>query len=190
MTFSEELYHRAQQHIPGGVNSPVRAFTAVGGNPIFFQQGSGAYLIDVDQQRYLDYVGSWGPMITGHCHPQVVNAVKQAIDQGLSFGAPTELEVQLADTVCQLMPSIEMIRMVNSGTEATMSALRVARGFTGKSKVIKFEGCYHGHHDSLLVKAGSGATTLGTPDSAGIPASFTQQTLIAPFRSLRRRCRA
>ncbi|NKB47324.1 MAG: glutamate-1-semialdehyde 2,1-aminomutase [Legionellales bacterium] len=184
MTFSEELYHRAQQHIPGGVNSPVRAFTAVGGNPIFFQQGSGAYLIDVDQQRYLDYVGSWGPMITGHCHPQVVNAVKQAIDQGLSFGAPTELEVQLADTVCQLMPSIEMIRMVNSGTEATMSALRVARGFTGKSKVIKFEGCYHGHHDSLLVKAGSGATTLGTPDSAGIPASFTQQTLIAPFNDL------
>lgn len=184
MTFSEELYHRAQQHIPGGVNSPVRAFTAVGGAPIFFRQGQGPYLVDVDDHRYIDYVGSWGPMIVGHCHPQVIAAVKQALEAGLSFGAPTEVEIQLADKVCQLMPHIDMIRMVNSGTEATMSALRVARGYTGKSKVIKFEGCYHGHHDSLLVKAGSGATTLGTPDSAGVPAPFTQETLIASFNDL------
>jgi glutamate-1-semialdehyde 2,1-aminomutase len=184
MTFSDELFHRAQQHIPGGVNSPVRAFQAVGGNPIFFRKGSGAYLLDVDNRHYIDYVGSWGPMILGHSHPEVVAAVKQALDNGLSFGAPTEIEIKLADEICKLMPSIEMVRMVNSGTEATMSAIRVARGYTGKAKVIKFEGCYHGHHDSLLIKAGSGATTLGVPSSAGVPPSLTQDTLIANFNDL------
>jgi glutamate-1-semialdehyde 2,1-aminomutase len=184
MTFSDELFHRAQQHIPGGVNSPVRAFQAVGGHPIFFRKGSGAYLVDVDKRHYIDYVGSWGPMILGHSHPYVLAAVKQALDNGLSFGAPTEIEIKLADEICKLMPSIEMVRMVNSGTEATMSAIRTARGYTGKAKVIKFEGCYHGHHDSLLIKAGSGTATLGVPSSAGVPPSLTQDTLIANFNDL------
>ena len=181
MSQSELLFARAQRHIPGGVNSPVRAFRAVGGDPIFFQRGEGAYLIDADDRRYIDYVGSWGPMIAGHAHPDVVRAVQDAAARGLGFGAPTAVETEMADTLCALMPALEQVRMVNSGTEATMSAIRLARGFTGRDAIIKFEGCYHGHADSLLVKAGSGALTLGVPTSPGVPADLAAHTLTLDF---------
>lgn len=184
MTHSHELFAEAQTVIPGGVNSPVRAFKGVGGDPLFFKQGKGAYLIDVDDKKYIDYVGSWGPLILGHCHPNVIAAVMDVLQQGMSFGAPTELEIQLAKKVISLMPSIEKIRMVNSGTEATMTAIRLARGFTNRNKIIKFNGCYHGHSDSLLVKAGSGLLTLGIPSTPGIPASITEHTLTANFNDL------
>jgi len=178
------LYDRACQHIPGGVNSPVRAFRGVGGEPVFISHARGAYIYDENNKPYIDYLGSWGPMILGHAHPEVISAVEKAVQNGLSFGAPTEIEIELAEFICKLIPSIEMIRMVNSGTEAAMSVIRLARGFTGKNKIIKFNGCYHGHADSLLVKAGSGALTLGVPDSAGVPESFTQHTLIAEYNNL------
>lgn len=181
---SELLFNRAQQVIPGGVNSPVRAFGGVGGTPRFMARGAGPYLMDVEGQQYIDYVGSWGPLILGHAHPHVIAAVKQAAEQGLTFGAPSPLEVELAELVCQLLPSIEQVRFVSSGTEATMSAIRLARGFTGRSKIVKFEGCYHGHADFLLVKGGSGLLTFGTPSSAGVPAPFTESTLVAPFNDL------
>ena len=184
MSRSEELYARAQHRIPGGVNSPVRAFNGVGGTPIFFQQGSGAYLFDEDKQRYIDYVGSWGPMILGHSHPDVLNAVREQLDLGLSFGAPTEIEITMAEKVCELVPSMDMVRMVNSGTEATMSAIRLARGYTGRDKIVKFEGCYHGHSDSLLVKAGSGALTLGVPNSPGVPADLAQHTVTLQYNDI------
>ena len=176
---SEQLFRQAQQHIPGGVNSPVRAFKSVGGTPVFFHSASGAYLHDEDDNRYIDYVGSWGPMILGHNHPQVIAAVQAAVQNGLSFGAPTATEVAMADKVCELVPSMDMVRMVNSGTEATMSAIRLARGYTGRDKIIKFEGCYHGHVDSLLVKAGSGA--MGIPGSPGVPAAVTGDTLVLDY---------
>ena len=181
MNQSESLFARAQRHIPGGVNSPVRAFRAVGGHPVFFQRGEGAYLIDADNRRYVDYVGSWGPMIAGHAHPDVVRAVQDAAARGLGFGAPTAIETEMADTICALMPTLEQVRMVNSGTEATMSAIRLARGFTGRDAIVKFEGCYHGHADSLLVKAGSGALTLGVPTSPGVPADLAAHTLTLDF---------
>ena len=181
MNKSASLFARAQQHIPGGVNSPVRAFRAVGGDPVFFQRGEGAYLVDVDDRRYVDYVGSWGPMITGHAHPEVVRAVQDAAANGLGFGAPTAIETEMADTICALMPSLQQVRMVNSGTEATMSAIRLARGFTGRDAIVKFEGCYHGHADSLLVKAGSGALTLGVPTSPGVPADLASHTITLDF---------
>lgn len=184
MSISERLFEQAQHFIPGGVNSPVRAFNGVGGKPIFFKSAQGAYLIDEDQKEYIDYVGSWGPMILGHAHPAVEEAVIACLKQGLSFGAPTALEVKLAEKICQLMPSIEQVRMVNSGTEATMSAIRLARGFTKRDKIIKFNGCYHGHADFLLVAGGSGLLTLGVPNSAGVPASIAQHTLIAEFNRL------
>ncbi|MGQ3887754.1 glutamate-1-semialdehyde 2,1-aminomutase [Legionella sp. CNM-1927-20] len=184
MIKSEQLFTQAQAIIPGGVNSPVRAFKGVGGNPVFFKQGKGAYLVDVDDRQYIDYVGSWGPLILGHCHPKVIQAVEEVLQQGMSFGAPTELEIKLAQKIIQLMPAIEKIRMVNSGTEATMTAIRLARGYTEKNKIIKFNGCYHGHNDSLLVKAGSGVLTLGIPASPGIPQSITEHTLTADFNSL------
>lgn len=184
MTRSSNLFHQAQTLIPGGVNSPVRAFKGVGGSPVFFKQGQGAYLTDVDDNRYIDYVGSWGPLILGHCHPAVIDAVNAVLHSGMSFGAPTELEILLAEKICLLMPSIEKIRMVNSGTEATMTAIRLARGFTGRDKFIKFNGCYHGHSDGLLVKAGSGLLTLGIPSTPGIPASITQHTLTADYNNL------
>lgn len=184
MTQSETLFEAARQLIPGGVNSPVRAFGRVGGSPIFFKRGEGAYLTDEDDRRYIDYIGSWGPMIVGHAHPRVIEKVQAAIENGLSFGAPTRVETQLAAKICELMPNIEMIRMVNSGTEATMSAIRVARGFTGRDKIVKFEGCYHGHSDSLLVKAGSGALTLGEPDSLGVPASLAAHTITLDFNDI------
>ncbi len=178
---SESRFEEARKYIAGGVNSPVRAFRAVGGEPLFFQRGEGAWLVDCDGRRYIDYVGSWGPLILGHAHPAVVAAVKSAVEKGLGFGAPTEIETVLAKKVCSLMPAIERIRMVSSGTEAAMSAIRLARGFTGRDKIIKFEGCYHGHADSLLVKAGSGALTLGTPSSAGVPADVARHTLTLPY---------
>jgi glutamate-1-semialdehyde 2,1-aminomutase len=181
MSLSETLFEKAQHVIPGGVNSPVRAFKSVGGSPIYFARGEGPYLFDVDNKRYIDYVGSWGPLILGHAHPTVIQAVTEAMKNGLSFGAPTELETQLAEKICHMMPSIEQVRMVSSGTEATMSAIRLARGFTGRDKIIKFEGCYHGHADSLLVKAGSGALTLGVPTSPGVPADLAQHTLTLPY---------
>lgn len=184
MSLSQQLFAKACMVIPGGVNSPVRAFKGVGGEPLFFKQGIGATLIDVDDKHYIDYVGSWGPLILGHCHPKVVEAVSKALLQGMSFGAPTELEVKLAQKIIALMPSIEKIRMVNSGTEATMTAIRLARGFTQRNKIIKFNGCYHGHNDSLLVKAGSGVLTLGIPSTPGIPASITEHTLTANFNDL------
>lgn len=177
MTHNNDLFDQAQQHIPGGVNSPVRAFKGVGGNPVFIDHAKGAYLFDADGKKYIDYVGSWGPMILGHAHPEVIDAVAKAINNGLSFGAPTALETQMANNVCELMPSIELVRMVSSGTEATMSAIRLARGYTGRDKIVKFEGCYHGHSDSLLVKAGSGALTLGEPSSPGVPASLAEHTI-------------
>jgi glutamate-1-semialdehyde 2,1-aminomutase len=184
MTGSHQRFIQAQQHIPGGVNSPVRAFKGVGGDPVFVDHASGPYIFDPEGNRYIDYVGSWGPMILGHAHPQVIEAVSQAIGKGLSFGAPTELETRIADLVCELMPSIEMVRMVSSGTEATMSAIRLARGYTGRDKIVKFEGCYHGHSDSLLVKAGSGALTLGQPSSPGVPACLAEQTITLDFNDL------
>lgn len=184
MTQSQELYALAQRYIPGGVNSPVRAFNGVGGTPVFIKAGRGAYIIDENNKEYVDYVGSWGPMIAGHAHPHIINAVQECVKNSLSFGAPTAAEIKLAEKVCQLMPSIEMVRMVNSGTEATMSAIRLARGFTQRNKIIKFVGCYHGHADSLLVQAGSGALTLGVPSSAGVPESIAQHTLVAEFNRL------
>jgi len=184
MTRSETLFANANKILPGGVNSPVRAFQRVGGNPLFFKHSEGAYLTDVDDKRYIDYIGSWGPMIVGHNHPEVIDQVKSAISHGLSFGAPTEIETIMAEKVTKLMPSIEMIRMVSSGTEATMSAIRVARGFTGRDKIVKFEGCYHGHSDALLVKAGSGALTLGEPDSLGVPASVAQHTVTLEYNNI------
>lgn len=184
MSYSEELFQRAQAVIPGGVNSPVRAFKGVGGSPIFFKEGKGCYLTDVDNQQYIDFVGSWGPLILGHCHPKVIAAVSEIMAKGMSFGAPTELEIKLAEKVVGLMPSIEKIRMVNSGTEATMTAIRLARGYTKKNKIIKFNGCYHGHSDSLLVKAGSGLLTLGIPSTPGIPSSITEHTITANFNDI------
>jgi glutamate-1-semialdehyde 2,1-aminomutase len=184
MSRSHQLYEAAQKIIPGGVNSPVRAFNGVGGGPLFIQSAKGPYLMDVDNKQYIDYVGSWGPMVAGHSHPHILNAVTKAIQQGLSFGAPTELEIELAEKIRALMPSMERVRMVNSGTEATMSAIRLARGFTKRDKIIKFEGCYHGHADALLVSAGSGALTMGVPSSAGVPASFVEHTMVAEFNSL------
>jgi len=184
MTRSHDLFQQAQRHIPGGVNSPVRAFRGVGGDPVFFKRGEGAYLFDEDGKQYIDYVGSWGPMILGHAHPAVIAAVKEAADNGLGFGAPTTIETEMAEKVCALVPSIEMVRMVSSGTEATMSAIRLARGYTGRDKIVKFEGCYHGHSDSLLVKAGSGALTLGVPSSAGVPAALAEHTLTLNYNDL------
>ena len=184
MTRSQELFQKAQLRIPGGVNSPVRAFRGVGGEPVFFKRGEGAYLIDEDDRRYVDYVGSWGPMILGHAHPDVTRAVTEAAKNSLGFGAPTAIETEMAETVCRLVPSLDMVRMVSSGTEATMTAIRLARGFTGRDKIIKFEGCYHGHSDSLLVKAGSGALTLGIPSSPGVPQGLAEQTITLSFNDL------
>lgn len=184
MVSSHQLFIEAQAMIPGGVNSPVRAFKGVGGEPLFFKTGQGAYIIDVEDKHYIDYVGSWGAMILGHCHEHVISSVSNALHHGMSFGAPTELEILLARKIIQHMPSIEKIRMVNSGTEATMTAIRLARGFTGRNKILKFNGCYHGHSDSLLVKAGSGMLTLGIPSTPGIPPQFSEQTLVADFNSL------
>jgi len=181
MSKSEELFKQAQKVIPGGVNSPVRAFKGVGGDPIFFTRGQGAWLYDADDRRYVDYVGSWGPMIAGHCHPDVVRAVQETAANGLGFGAPTEIETQMAEVLCEMVPSLELVRMVSSGTEATMSAIRLARGFTGRDKIVKFEGCYHGHSDSLLVKAGSGALTLGVPTSPGVPADLAKHTITLTY---------
>lgn len=181
MTRSHDLFVEAQQYIPGGVNSPVRAFKGVGGDPVFFEKAKGPYVWDVDGRQYIDYVGSWGPMILGHADDEVLAAVKAAAEKGLSFGAPTELEIRMAEKVCELVPSIELVRMVSSGTEATMSALRLARGYTGRDKIVKFEGCYHGHSDSLLVKAGSGALTLGVPTSPGVPAALAEHTLTLTY---------
>jgi len=184
MSQSDNLFEQAKTVIPGGVNSPVRAFNGVGGNPIFFTKGEGAYLFDADDKKYIDYVASWGPMILGHANQAVVDAVKQTLEKGLGFGAPTEIETTLAKKVCELVPSIELVRMVSSGTEATMSAIRLARGFTGRDKIVKFEGCYHGHSDSLLVKAGSGALTLGVPTSPGVPASLAEHTLTLEYNNI------
>lgn len=184
MSESDNLFREAQHWIPGGVNSPVRAFRGVGGNPLFFARAEGAHLYDEDGRRYIDYIGSWGPMILGHSHPAILEALRRQLQQGLGYGAPTRVEVDMARRVCELVPSVEMVRMVNSGTEATMSAIRLARGFTGRDKIVKFEGCYHGHSDSLLVKAGSGALTLGVPSSPGVPASLAEHTLTLPFNDL------
>ena len=183
MTKSEQWFNRATAVIPGGVNSPVRAFAAVGGTPPFIARAEGAWLIDVDGNRYIDYVGSWGPMITGHAHPEIIEAVTRVARDGLSFGAPCVLEVELAERICAVMPSIDLVRMTNSGTEATMSAIRLARGFTGRDKIVKFEGCYHGHGDSLLVKAGSGALTLGVPSSPGVPAALADHTVTLEYNN-------
>ncbi|WP_337843041.1 glutamate-1-semialdehyde 2,1-aminomutase [Rheinheimera sp.] len=184
MSRSEQLFQQAQQTIPGGVNSPVRAFKSVGGTPVFIDRADGAYLFDVDGNKYIDYIGSWGPMLLGHNHPAIREAVIKAAEKGLSFGAPCPAEITMAETVSELVPSMEMVRMVSSGTEATMSAIRLARGFTGRNSILKFEGCYHGHADSLLVKAGSGALTLGVPNSPGVPADFAKYTLTAEFNNI------
>jgi glutamate-1-semialdehyde 2,1-aminomutase len=181
---SQALFAAAQKVIPGGVDSPVRAFRAVGGQPLFIQRGQGPYLFDADGNRLIDYVLSWGPLILGHAHPRVVAVLRQALERGTSYGAPTALETRLAELVCELVPSVEMVRFVNSGTEATMSALRLARAYTGRDKIVKFEGCYHGHGDMLLVQAGSGVVTLGLPDSPGVPRGAAQDTLVAPFNDL------
>ncbi|HWH46561.1 MAG TPA: glutamate-1-semialdehyde 2,1-aminomutase [Burkholderiales bacterium] len=180
-TRNETLFEKSQLVIPGGVNSPVRAFRSVGGTPLFLSRGEGAFVWDADGRRYVDYVGSWGPLVLGHAHPQVVGAVREAAERGLSFGAPTEAELEMAELLTRLLPSMQQVRLVSSGTEATMSAIRLARGFTGRSKIVKFEGCYHGHADSLLVKAGSGALTFGQPSSAGVPAETTAHTLVLDY---------
>ena len=184
MTRSHDLFQAASQHIPGGVNSPVRAFKGVGGDPVFFTRGEGACLYDADDKRYIDYVGSWGPMIAGHAHPEVIKAVQDMAANGLGFGAPTEIETQMAETLCKLVPSMDLVRMVNSGTEATMSAIRLARGFTGRDRIVKFEGCYHGHSDALLVKAGSGTLTLGVPTSPGVPADVAAHTTTLTYNDI------
>ncbi|MEO8383616.1 MAG: glutamate-1-semialdehyde 2,1-aminomutase [Betaproteobacteria bacterium] len=181
---SKALFEKSQRVIPGGVNSPVRAFRAVGGTPIFFRRGNGAYLWDVDDNKFIDYVGSWGPAILGHAHPEVVRAVQESAANGMSYGAPTEGELQIAERLCALLPSIEQVRLTSSGTEATMSAIRLARGFTGRNKIIKFEGCYHGHGDALLVKAGSGALTFGNPSSAGVPPEVVAHTIVLDYNNL------
>jgi len=181
---SSSLFARAQLRIPGGVNSPVRAFKSVRSTPLFIREGKGSHITDVDGNDYIDYIGSWGPLILGHCHPEVMAAVEEALHQGASFGTPTEGEVHLAELICTAVNSVEMVRLTNSGTEASMAAIRVARGYTGRDKIIKFEGCYHGSVDSLLVKAGSGVMTLGLPDSPGVPASFVEHTLLADFNNL------
>src|SRR5438046_6423638 len=181
---SEQLFAEALKYIPGGVNSPVRAFRAVGGQPFFVNRAKGSRVLDVDGQEYIDYVCTWGPAILGHGHPKIIQAVQQAAEHGTSFGIPNPLEVTMAKLICSLVPSVQKVRMVNSGTEATMSAIRLARGFTRRDKIIKFEGCYHGHVDSLLVKAGSGALTFGHPDSQGVPAAFTQHTVVLPFNDV------
>jgi glutamate-1-semialdehyde 2,1-aminomutase len=181
---NEDLFARARRLIPGGVNSPVRAFGAVGGTPLFFARAAGAHLWDVDGKRYVDYVGSWGPMVAGHSHPAVVAAVQAAAANALSYGAPTQAEVELAETLCRLVPSLEAVRLVSSGTEATMTAIRLARGFTGRSTIVKFEGCYHGHADALLVKAGSGALTFGNPSSAGVPAEVVAHTAVLSYNDI------
>ena len=181
---NEELFQRAQLRIPAGVNSPVRAFRAVGGTPPFFERAAGAHLWDADGKRYIDYLGSWGPMVAGHTHPAVVEAVQSAASRALSFGAPTQGEVEMAELLCRLLPSMEMVRLVSSGTEATMTAIRLARGHTGRDLIVKFEGCYHGHADALLVKAGSGALTFGNPSSAGVPAATAAQTLVLDFNDI------
>ena len=183
-THNQQLFERAQRHIPGGVNSPVRAFRSVGGTPCFFTRGSGSRVTDADGKSYLDYVGSWGPLILGHAHPQVVAAVQEAAALGLTFGAPTEREVDMADLLCALLPSLNMVRLVSSGTEATMSAIRLARGYTARDLLIKFAGCYHGHSDSLLVKAGSGMLTFGNPSSAGVPADLAKHTLVLDYNDV------
>ena len=183
MTDSATLFQQARQHIPGGVNSPVRAYKGVGGDPVFFEKAGGAYLWDTEGRQYIDYVGSWGPAILGHAQPDVIKAVCDTAQNGLSFGAPTELEIRMADRVCELVPSMDKVRMVSSGTEATMSAIRLARGYTGRDKIVKFEGCYHGHADSLLVKAGSGMLTLGVPTSPGVPADFAKHTLTLEYNN-------
>ena len=183
MKHSKALFQRAQLGIPAGVNSPVRAYRSVGGTPLFIQRGKGAQIWDADGRAYIDYVGSWGPLIVGHAHPEVVRAVQQAAERGLSFGAPTEPEVEMAELLCRLVPSIEQVRLVSSGTEATMSAIRLARGYTGRHKIIKFEGCYHGHADALLVKAGSGALTFGQPSSAGVPPETASHTLVLEYNN-------
>jgi glutamate-1-semialdehyde 2,1-aminomutase len=184
MSFSHTQFHEAQRYIPGGVNSPVRAFRGVGGDPVFIERAAGSRIYDGDGRAYIDYVGSWGPMVLGHAHPAVVAAVQQAAARGLSYGAPTAIETEMAKKICQYLPSIELVRMVSSGTEATMSAIRLARGYTGRDKIVKFEGCYHGHADSLLVKAGSGALTLGQPSSPGVPAALAAHTLTLSFNDL------
>ena len=181
---NETLFQRAQRTIPGGVNSPVRAFRSVGGTPRFLERAEGARVWDADGKEYIDYVGSWGPAIAGHAHPAIVEAVREAALKGLSFGAPTESEVDMAELICELLPSVEMVRLVSSGTEATMSAIRLARGFTGRDAIVKFEGCYHGHADSLLVKAGSGLLTFGNPSSGGVPADFAKHTLTLPYNDI------
>jgi glutamate-1-semialdehyde 2,1-aminomutase len=181
---NEYLFEQSQSVIPGGVNSPVRAFKSVGGSPLFFNRGQGAHVWDADEKRYIDYVGSWGPMIVGHCHPEVVRAVQHAAAQGLGFGAPTETELQMAELLCKLVPHMEMVRLVSSGTEATMTAIRLARGFTGRTRIIKFEGCYHGHSDGLLVKAGSGALTFGQPSSSGVPAEIAALTTVLDYNDV------
>ena len=181
---SKDLFERSRRVIPGGVNSPVRAFQSVGGTPIFIREASGAYLWDADGNRYIDYVGSWGPAVLGHAHPEVVRVVQERAAKGLSFGAPTELELEMAERLCALLPSLEQVRLVSSGTEATMSAIRLARGFTGRAKIVKFEGCYHGHGDALLVKAGSGALTFGHPSSAGVPAEVVAQTMVLAYNDI------
>ncbi|MDR5819605.1 glutamate-1-semialdehyde 2,1-aminomutase [Caballeronia sp. LZ043] len=184
MSKNQALFERAQRTIPGGVNSPVRAFRSVGGTPRFIERAQGPYFWDADGKRYIDYIGSWGPMILGHVHPDVLAAVQRVLAQGFSFGAPTEAEIEIAEEICKLVPSIEQVRMVSSGTEATMSALRLARGFTGRSRIIKFEGCYHGHADSLLVKAGSGLLTFGNPTSAGVPADIAKHTTVLEYNNV------
>jgi len=181
---SQHLFEAAQKSIPGGVNSPVRAFRAVGGTPVFFDRASGAYMYDADGNRYIDYVLSWGPMLLGHGNETVLHAIREQLEKAMTFGTPTELEIQLADKICSIVPGMELIRMVNSGTEATMSAIRLARGYTGRDKIIKFEGCYHGHSDSLLVKAGSGALTLGVPSSPGVPAGLADHTITLNYNDI------
>src|SRR5579871_4285308 len=182
---SHTLFQRAVQVIPGGVNSPVRAFKQVGGDPLFIARGAGAFLYDADDNRYLDCIGSWGPLILGHAHPHILDAVRAQLEKGTTFGAPTELEVRLAEAICQAMPSIQKVRLVSSGTEATMSAIRVARGYTGRYKIVKFEGNYHGHADFLLAKAGSGVATLGLPECAGVPPTVTADTVTLPYNDIK-----